>query len=485
MRLASKIFLGFSLVIVVLAAVGVISLRAVGRLVSVNREIAMESLPALRLSAGVRDTMLTLARLEARFVVLGDRRYADLWRESAERVRDDLERLQALVHSRPGENPSRCGHRGLRAVPRRRRRQDSRLRSDRRAELEPVGRRVAEQLETHLERLQEATYARVVRAQSEVARLERRTWNGIVVALGAAVVLALAATAVIAFRITRSVRRLSEATAAVAAGSFREPIPIGGHDELGVLARAFNAMASRLRQLDEMKEEFFAIFSHELRSPLTSVREAAHLLADGVPGPLTPKQARLVEIIGRSSDRLLRLVNQILDVSRLRAGAAADRTGAGGSRARRGPRRRRASSAGGRGAGSRCSASASARSFGVTGDEERLVQVVVNLHRQRRALHAHGRARRPCAPWTRDRSARCRSRTPGSASRPPSCRTCSRRTGRLTPGRGGTGLGLAIVRGLVQAHGGRVTVESHEGKGSRFTVLIPRDGTPSREARLR
>src|SRR5205823_4213427 len=207
MRLASKIFLGFSLVIVVLAGVGVLSLRAVGRLVSLNREVASETLPGLRLIGGVRDAMLALARLEARFTILRDPRYAMVWRERADGVRADL------------------------------------------------------------------------------ARLETRTWAGVVVAVAASVGLALLATAVIAIRITRSLRRLSVATAAVAAGSFRDPLPAGGRDEVSVLARAFNAMAARLRQLDEMKEEFFATFSHELRSPLTSVREASHLLADEVPGP--------------------------------------------------------------------------------------------------------------------------------------------------------------------------------------------------------
>ena len=229
-----------------------------------------------------------------------------------------------------------------------------------------------------MEALQQATHARVLRTQAEVARLEQRTWKGVGIALATALVLALLTTAVIALRITRSLRRLSAATSAVAAGSFREPIPTGGRDEVGVLARSFNAMAARLRQHDEEKEEFFATLSHELRSPITSVREAAHLLADGVPGPLTAKQTRMVDIIRRSTDRLLRLVNQILDVSRLRAGVlplervpldldwlvgrAIDELRPQADEARVTLARERV--------GTR---------FTVVGDEDRLVQVVVNL----------------------------------------------------------------------------------------------------------
>src|SRR2546428_10067917 len=82
-------------------------------------------------------------------------------------------------------------------------------------------------------------------------------------------------------------------------------------------------MASQLREMDDMKRDFFETVSHELPPPLTSIRGAADLLRDGVPGPLTEKQERLMDIIGQSSERLLRLVNQILETSRLRAGLLA------------------------------------------------------------------------------------------------------------------------------------------------------------------
>jgi signal transduction histidine kinase len=476
MRLASKIFLGFSLVIVVLAAVGVLSLRAVGRLASVNGEISSQTLPALRLASGVRDTLLTMARLEARFIVLRDRRYADLWRESAAHARDDLTRLADVVHAGPEGTrlaAARAAFEGYYATVLG---EQARLLSSR-GRAAPLGdspaRRLGELVDAELDALQQATYARVLHAQAEVARLERRTWNGVVVAVATALVLALVATAVIALRITRSLRRLSAATAAVAAGSFRDPIAVSGRDEVSVLARSFNAMAERLRTHEKMKEDFFATVSHELRSPITSVREAAHLLAEEVPGPLTAKQARLVAIVRRSTERLLRLVNQILDMSRLRAGVLpleympldldwliaraieelrpqADEARVAIARERIGTR------------------------FTVLGDEDRLVQVLVNLLANAvRFTPVGGRVTVRLV----DAGPECEIQVEDTGVGIPAAELphVFETYRQAHPGRGGTGLGLAIVRGLVHAHGGRVTAESQEGKGSRFTVLLPRE----------
>ena len=134
-----------------------------------------------------------------------------------------------------------------------------------------------------------------------------------------AVLAALTGSAAIAVGLTRSLRRLRAGTAALAEGRF-PTIPVDSRDEIGELARAFNDMAARLRELDRLKEQFYASVSHELRSPLTSAREAAALLKDHTHGPLTPKQERLGSIIHSSTDRLLHLVNDTLDLSRASAG---------------------------------------------------------------------------------------------------------------------------------------------------------------------
>jgi signal transduction histidine kinase len=337
---------------------------------------------------------------------------------------------------------------------------------------EGASRALAERIEATLDALTESMHADVLKAQAEVARLEARTWSGVLVAFGAAIGLALLGSGLIAHRLTQSLETLSAATAAVAAGSFEEQIVVDSKDEIGELARSFNTMARELRRMEETKEEFFASVSHELRSPLTSIREGAHLLGERVSGTLTDKQRRLVEIIAAGSDRLLGLVNQILEVSRLRAGVlpiqrvrldldkvvtravdelkpTADQTGVSLEREKLG------------------------EDFWLSGDEERLLQIVVNLV---------GNAIRFTK---RGGSVVVRLVSTGSE-----LEIQVEDTGIGIPvgelpyvfepyrqahaDRGGTGLGLAIVRGVAQAHGGRVTVESQEGKGSRFTVLLPR-----------
>jgi signal transduction histidine kinase len=476
MRLASKLFLTSLLVIVVLAGVGVLSLRAVGRLVSVNREIATQSLPALRLTVTARDAMLALGRLETRFLVLQDPQYAALWREQAERAAEDLARLRDLMATKQEARRLETAttdfehYRALVAEEHALLQRKQRSRALRIAETE--ARVVAERVEASLDELAAATYARVESAQAEAARLERRTWIGVAIALGAAVFLATMSTALVAVRITRSLDKLSAATAAVAAGAVHDPLPVSRRDEIGALARSFNTMASHLRQLDDDKQQLFASISHELRSPLTSVREAAHLLREEVPGPLNAKQVRLVEIVGRSCDRLLGLVNRLLEVARLRAGMLPldrrhidlDRV-VGRAVEELRPQADEA--------GVVLARHTTGDDFHVVGDEERLVQVVVNLVANAvRFTPKDGRVTvvlRDAGPEVELAVEDTGVGIPASAL--PHVFDSYRQAHR---GRGGTGLGLTIVRGVVHAHDGRVSAESEEGRGSRFTVTLPR-----------
>jgi len=468
-RLTSKIFLTSALAIVVLAGAGILSLRAVDRLVSVNREIATRTVPALRLTASAREAIASLAQLEARAVVLGDPRYATAWAERAAQVAEDLERLAGYAQS-PAEalhlreaNSAFGGYRRIDPA------RASRL-------TDTDTRAFVERAQKSLDGLMAATHTRVLAVQAETAGLKARTWTAVLVALGAAVGLALLGAAILAHRMTRSLDLLSSATAEVAAGAFREPIAVRSRDEIGSLARSFNSMGSQLHRMEETRQEFFATVSHELRSPLTSIRGAADLLRDGVPGPLTAKQGRLMDIISLSSGRLLRLVNEILEMSRFRAGLAElDRKPLDLARLvdraveELYPRAVEA--------GVTLEYERLGATFIYFGDEERLHRLVINLGANAiRFTPGGGRVVVRVIDAGPEFELQVEDTGVGiPADALPHIFDAYRQA---HSERGGTGLGLAIVRGIADAHRGRVTAESHEGKGSRFTVLLPRMRAP-------
>jgi len=185
------------------------------------------------------------------------------------------------------------------------------------------------------------------------------------------------------------------------------------------------------------------------------------------------KQARLVTVIGHSTDRLLRLVNQMLELSRLRAGVlplARERVDLASVVGRAVEELRPQAEEG----ALTLTRERVGDRFDARGDEDRLVQVVVNLVANAvRFTPRGGRVTVRLIDAGPEIEIQVEDTGVGiPAAALPQIFESWRQAHN---DRGGTGLGLAVVRGIVQAHGGRVTVESQEGKGSRFTVLVPRE----------
>jgi two-component system sensor histidine kinase GlrK len=161
-----------------------------------------------------------------------------------------------------------------------------------------------------------AVKERVREANALGVQAERVSWTigCIALAIGGFISILLLYT------INRSVRQLSQGTHAIAQGDFGHRIPAKGRDEFAEVARDFNSMSERLAELDQMKKDFVSHVSHDLKAPLASIRQTAHLLLEQIPGPLNDHQKRLLHLSYNSAERLSAMVGNLLDVSRLEAG---------------------------------------------------------------------------------------------------------------------------------------------------------------------
>jgi signal transduction histidine kinase len=137
---------------------------------------------------------------------------------------------------------------------------------------------------------------------------------------------ALAISVLVSFLIFRSISKplahLTEGTRAIAEGKFFYRLDTSRNDEFSQLAKDFNTMTRRLSELDELKKDFVSHVSHELKAPLASMRETIQLMLDQIPGPLTDKQKRLLELNLQSGERLTSMIGNLLDLSKTEAGMA-------------------------------------------------------------------------------------------------------------------------------------------------------------------
>lgn len=477
MRIASKIFLTSTLVILLLGGVAAWSIVAVSRLAEVNRDIAMRAVPAIEIANGLPEGIRRLVRLEAKYLVLRDRAYADLWNERATRVVSDLDRLGTLLAS-PEELKwhgaavdALSAYRGHVAQERA---FVARGELDRAQQLSERGaREAAEQAEASVVKLTAASNAALGRAQAEAAALAGRTWTAVVLAFAVSLVGALVVTGVVAVRMTRSLRQLSAATRELADGAFAGPLPVDRDDEIGDLGRAFNRMAERLKEVDALKEDFFSQISHDLRNPLTGMRGAVQLMAQGkAGGPLEPRQLHMLRIVDESIERMLAMVNQILEFTRLRARLMPiERQPV--DLAKVVARTLDEMHPQAEEAGLTLSSTTSGADFTVHADEAGLMRVVTNLVGNAvKFTPRGGSVTAQLRDWNAEVELRITDTGTGiPAEALPRIFDPYRQA---HAGRKGSGLGLAVVKGMVEAHGGRVVAESTVGQGSTFVVTLPR-----------
>ena len=152
--------------------------------------------------------------------------------------------------------------------------------------------------------------------QETVTKTGRRIFGVALVAL----VVGILGSLILAQTMTKPIRKLTQGVELVGKGKLDMVIEVNNRDELGKLAKEFNLMACKLKELDQMKQDFTSSVTHELRSPLTSIMMYIDLFFKGTTGQLTEKQKNFLTIMRDSAKRLNNFINDLLDVAKIERG---------------------------------------------------------------------------------------------------------------------------------------------------------------------
>ena len=238
----------------------------------------------------------------------------------------------------------------------------------------------------------------------------------------------------------------------------------------GIIVEGYDITART--RAERLKDDLIAVVSHEIRNPLTALKGALGLLQIGL-GTLPPKEAQLFDLSVRNTDRLIRLVNDLLDLARLESGMDEPR---------------RAPIDAGAVIAQVCEFSTplaesagivlTCNGAGVTAnaDPDRLAQVLTNLIGNAIKFAPRGSTVRAWAERVGG-AVRFSVSDQGRGIPPDQLEQVFGEFKQVERGdakeKGGTGLGLAISRAIVRQHGGRIWAESEVGKGSTFQFTIP------------
>ena len=283
---------------------------------------------------------------------------------------------------------------------------------------------------------------------------------------------ALALTIIFTRRLTLRITRLSQAVRTVREGNYSHRVAVEGSDELSELYDDFNSMTETLEKTEEQRRRFVSDASHELKTPLASIR----LLADSITGSENMDAATVREFvadISSETERLQRTTEKLLDLSRRDDGAHVKSVPVDVGEAASDTMRRIAPLADRTSVSLRCSAEPGCV---VLAPEDDVYQIIFNL--------AENAVKYNIPEGSVDVSVRREAQNvllsvedTGIGIPEKDLPNIFSRFYRVDKARsrerGGSGPGLSIVHDAVAALGGSISVSAREGGGTRFSVVLP------------
>ena len=308
--------------------------------------------------------------------------------------------------------------------------------------------------------------------------------------LGLSILLSLVLGFLFSWSFILPVRDAERVLGQVARGDFSATIEVSNRDEFGVLAARVNDMTRELgklyeeqRQASQAKSAFLASMSHELRTPMNAILGFTELVLDGVYGDPMPTLAQPLRDIQTNGRHLLRLINDVLDLSKIEAGrmelslsdyAVADVVAVVHSSLRSLAAEK----------GLEFVAAVEDGLPTAVGDAGRITQCLMNLGGNALKFTQQGRVEIGVERQGDRLLYRVSDTGIGISPEQLDHLFTEFRQADPTVARefGGTGLGLSITKKFVALHGGRIWVESEPGKGSTFFFILPVRVEPARSA---
>ncbi len=162
--------------------------------------------------------------------------------------------------------------------------------------------------------------ARIEASLIQISRLSRQVVKNGMIGFGISILVGIMGVLFISRSIIVPLNKLKSGLKSISRDNYSYEMQVSSRDEFGQLAATFNDMNRQLKADEEIRSDFIATLSHEIRSPLSSIRESVNMLTEEVLGPVNEKQKKFLTIAGNEIARITSLLNHLLDASMLVAG---------------------------------------------------------------------------------------------------------------------------------------------------------------------